>query len=66
MIELAFVVCLSAAPTTCENRALQFTDLTPTACVMGAQPQLAQWVGEHPGWNIQRWSCRPVESDLEI
>lgn len=60
MIELAFVVCLSAQPTTCENRAMQFTDLSVTTCTQGAQPQLAQWASEHPGWLIRRWTCQPL------
>jgi hypothetical protein len=60
MIELVFVVCLSADPTTCERRALQFTDVSTTTCALGAQPELARWAGEHPGWRIQRWTCRPV------
>lgn len=65
MIELIFVVCLSATPTTCENRAMQFVDMTTTTCVMGAQPTLAQWVNEHPGWQIRRWTCRSLESGRE-
>lgn len=60
MIELIFVACLSAAPTTCERGALQFTDITVTACTFGAQPELARWAGEHPGWSIRRWSCRAM------
>ena len=54
MIELAFIACLSAAPASCEERALQFSDVTLMACNYGAQPQLAKWVNEHPGWRIQR------------
>lgn len=60
MIELAFMVCLRAEPTTCENRAMQFADMSMTACVMGAQPQLALWQSDHPDWVIQGWSCRPL------
>jgi hypothetical protein len=32
------------------------------ACMMGAQPQLARWVSEHPNWRIAEWTCRPVEA----
>jgi hypothetical protein len=60
MIELVFVACLSAQPATCENRAMQFTDVSVTTCTLGAQPQLAQWVNEHPGWLIRRWTCQPL------
>ena len=65
MIELAFVVCLSTSPTTCEHRALQFTDVSVTTCTQGAQPQLAQWVNEHPGWQIQRWTCQPIQAGID-
>jgi hypothetical protein len=65
MIELAFVVCLSASPDTCEDRALQFMDISVTTCAIAAQPQLAQWVGEHPGWTIQRWTCQPIGAGID-
>lgn len=63
MIELVFVVCLSAAPANCERHAMQFADLTVMACMAGAQPQLARWVGDHPGWRIQRWTCQPLGTE---
>lgn len=59
MIELLFVVWLDASPTTCERRAMQFVDVSPMACAMGAQPLLAQWAEEHPGWQVRRWTCQP-------
>ncbi len=65
MIELAFVVCLSASSTTCESRAMQFSDISVRACTMGAQPQLAQWVNEHPGWQVRRWTCQPFDASLD-
>ncbi|MFC5565923.1 hypothetical protein ACFPOC_05750 [Rubellimicrobium aerolatum] len=60
MIELAFLACLSAEPEICEDKAMQFADLSVMTCMMGAQPQLAQWQSEHPGWVVQRWSCRSM------
>lgn len=66
MIELAFVVCLSVSPTVCEDRALQFTDVSMTSCAMAAQPELARWIGEHPGWRIHRWTCQPVGASRDI
>ena len=65
MIELVFVACLSAAPMTCERQAMQFIDMTTTTCTLGAQPTLAQWVGQHPGWRIARWTCRPKGLERE-
>ena len=66
MIELAFIACMSAAPASCEERALHFSDVTLMACNYGAQPQLAKWVNEHPGWRIQRWTCQPIESGQDV
>ncbi|MBK0399874.1 hypothetical protein H0I76_11790 [Limibaculum sp. M0105] len=58
MIELVFVACLLSAPDRCEEKALQFVDVSHMACLMGAQPQLAEWTESHPKWRIARWSCR--------
>lgn len=59
MIELFFVVCLSANSTQCEERSLLFAeDMTPMACMMQAQPELAKWVNEHPKWTVSKWGCR--------
>ncbi|MGR3794875.1 hypothetical protein [Vannielia sp. SX4] len=69
MIELAFVTCLATSPTDCENRSLLFQEGTPMSCMMTAQPQLAQWINEHPNWTIARWKCRafkPGEGAYDI
>lgn len=58
MIELLFVACLSTAPDECREQSLLYTDVTPMACMMGAQPQLAEWTNQHPGYTIERWKCR--------
>jgi hypothetical protein len=59
MIELAFVACLSAAPAACEKRSLYYADdLSPTACVLRAQPELAKWIFDHPRYHVASWSCR--------
>jgi len=60
MIELVFVACLAAAPDTCDEKRLLYTDITPMTCMMGAQPQLAQWVGAHPNFTIRKWRCQTV------
>lgn len=61
MIELLFVVCLSGTPDQCQQRSLVFTDLTPSQCMMGAQPELAKWVETHPRHVIRHWRCRAVD-----
>ena len=58
MIELSFVVCLAAAPSDCRTERLQFVNVSPMTCLVGAQAQLASWQERHPGWEIRRWTCR--------
>jgi len=60
MIELVFVACFSVS-NSCEERSMVFTDVTPMTCMIGAQPELAKWVEEHPNWKVSRWSCRYVD-----
>ena len=67
MIELAFTICLTAAPDACEERSLLFSGISPERCIAGAPPQLAKWATEHQGWRIARWSCRPPQfNDREV
>lgn len=61
MIELVFVVCLQSEPQICEERAMMFVDVTPMACMMGAQPQLAKWANEHPKWKVSGWKCGAID-----
>lgn len=60
MIELLFIACLSTEPSQCQERSLLFTDVTPMQCLMGAQPELAKWVGMHPNQSIHSWRCQTV------
>lgn len=60
MIELLFVACLAASPEECRERSMVFTDITPMACLMGAQPELAKWAATHPAYTIENWRCRAV------
>ena len=59
MIELVFIVCLTANSEYCEERNLLFAEnMSPYTCMMQAQPQLAAWANEHPKWRVSKWSCR--------
>ena len=61
MIELAFVVCLLRAPSLCEERYIAFLpEVSLMSCMIGAEPQLAEWIEAHPDRLIARWSCQPV------
>ncbi len=62
MIELLFVACLSTSPSDCQEQSLLYTDMTPMACMMAAQPELAKWAETHPTWTIGRWKCRYVNT----
>lgn len=59
MIVLVLSVCLAADPDRCKDVNLTFSadGLTPYECVMRAQPELAKWIGEHPGWQVKKWRC---------
>ena len=58
MIELVFMACIAGAPDACEERSMIFYDVTPMACMMGAQPELAKWVNSHPDYAIASWRCQ--------
>lgn len=61
MIELAFVACLAATPSTCRDHTLLFTNTSLMLCVLRGQMQLAIWTEVHPGWEIESWSCRSLD-----
>lgn len=63
MIELIFVACLQTSPSVCEEKSMQYAEqMTPMACSMAAQPELARWTEAHPGWNVTRWKCQQVRA----
>jgi hypothetical protein len=59
MIELLLAVCLIDEPSACKDVSLTFDpeSVSLLQCVMGAQPQLAEWSEAHPKWRIAHWSC---------
>lgn len=60
MIELVFVACLATAPEDCREQSLVYSDVPLGLCLMRAQVELAQWAGNHPDWQIDRWSCHAL------
>lgn len=57
-IEIIFTVCALSQPTLCEEQHLQYSwNGSSTQCVMSAQPYIAQWINEHPKWQVTRWRC---------
>lgn len=60
MIELVFIACLASSENDCQQQSLLYTDMSPTACMMAAQPELAKWVEAHPKFRIAKWRCETV------
>ena len=64
MILIIMTVCALNAPADCHEARLQFAEpVSLMACMMQAQPYLAQWVGEHPNVRVARWRCAYPERD---
>jgi hypothetical protein len=64
-MDLIVLACTVLNPVTCHEYHLMFQGGgSLRACVMQAQPYLAQWMGEHPNLRIARWHCaRPGQED---
>jgi hypothetical protein len=58
MMWLVVMVCATSQPKLCEDQHFQFVwSGSLQQCAVAAQPYIAQWVGEHPGWAAMRWHC---------
>lgn len=59
MIELVFAVCMVDQPSRCKDVHLNFAaeQVTANQCMMNGQIAMAQWIGEHPNWQIKNWRC---------
>ena len=40
--------------------------VTQMQCMMGAAPEIAKWVDEHPKWVARRWHCQPAGQIAKI
>jgi len=57
-IDLVVTVCAVLSATTCEETHLMYSGSTSLRqCAMGAPPYIAQWIGEHPKWQVVSWRC---------
>ncbi len=55
--ELVLTVCMMSNQFTCEEKRFPFdSNGSALQCAM-AQPVIAAWVGDHPGWVVRRWTC---------
>jgi hypothetical protein len=61
MLELVVAVCMVDQPSRCKDVHLNFeaeaANVTPQQCMMNGQFEMAKWVGDHPNWVIQKWTC---------
>ena len=58
VVEIVLTVCALSQPGLCEEQRLQFQwNGSLEACAMGAEPYIAQWIGEHPKWTAVKWRC---------
>jgi hypothetical protein len=58
MIALVVSACFLSDPSLCRTFRVPVPDQTDLiACAMSAAPYLPQWAEEHPGWQINKWSC---------
>jgi hypothetical protein len=58
LIWLIVTVCAASQPNLCEDRQFQIAwSGSLRQCTAGAEPYIAQWVGEHPNWVAVRWHC---------
>jgi hypothetical protein len=58
LIDLIVLVCSLTNPGFCHEEHLLFQSQgSPRSCVMQAQPYLAQWIGDHPTYQIKQWHC---------
>jgi hypothetical protein len=58
ILVLIFTVCRLASADVCNDiRVAVDQQLPVSGCLMQAQPIMAQWIGDNPGWAIKRWRC---------
>ncbi|MCB1520645.1 MAG: hypothetical protein KDJ37_08720 [Hyphomicrobiaceae bacterium] len=67
MIELILSVCLAAAPATCKDVRLSYMaeTVTPHACNLYGQSEIARWLEAHPKWRPVRWGCRRAKLEAK-
>ena len=58
LMQLIVTVCMTAQMNLCQEQHLEFAwSGSLRQCTLGAQPYIAQWIGEHPKWTAVRWRC---------
>ena len=57
MITLVLIVCLSSTPNVCHEERPLVDVATPMACMVQGQQIAAEWVEDHPKWQLTGWRC---------
>jgi hypothetical protein len=64
---LVLSACLVDDPNKCKDMELVYADdISPMQCVMGAQPEIAKWVEEHPKWTVKKWKCKTQQQQVKL
>lgn len=59
MLYIVLTVCLVSSPGECEERYIPvYAEISPMACMMGAQAEIALWKETHAELDVTRWQCR--------
>jgi hypothetical protein len=68
LVDLIVLACTLVNPGACREHHILFQSSgSLRSCMMQAQPYLAQWAGEHPGYLVTRWRCAwPDQEDGKI
>jgi len=66
LMVLIVTVCVTAQMNLCQEQHLEFAwNGSLRQCTIGAQPYIAQWIGEHPKWTAVRWRCEDTTARKE-
>lgn len=61
MFEIVVAVCLLADPAKCKDVHLSYAAegaaMTPHACMIYGQSEIAKWSEGNPNWAVKRWTC---------
>lgn len=58
LVELVILACLLKDPARCETFHLPFENgMTMVQCAWQSQLTAARWAGDHPTWQIRKFSC---------
>ena len=62
---IVLATCLINSPHLCKEVHLQVTPdqgaslQLPFHCARQGQIEAQKWIGQHPGWRVEKWSCPP-------